>query len=274
MCRKDVIKRLFIAFGSILFCYHSINGQTPSSIPLKLKVGTYNVGHFNQGRLGGFQGSEKMSKAELSNWKRWIGKQSLDLFVVNEWNKFFDKDSVYNAQKELLDPYYSHVYFGQQNRWIYNGIATNFKLTNLHQVEWAGEYYALIGELKVGDQVIHIISTHIPWQKQWHDKALKDLIHLLGDYEYFICMGDMNAWDKGQKLFLKAGFNMANGGNMGWFPTAGGTSAAAGYKGMHNVNIDNIITSKNIKIMDVHAPKTSLNDLDHLPIIADVIITW
>ncbi|MCK3685134.1 hypothetical protein [Maribellus sp. YY47] len=40
-----------------------------------------------------------------------------------------------------------------------------------------------------------------------------------------------------------------------------------------NTHIDNIITSKNIKIMNISAPYTGLNDYDHLPIIADIIIT-
>lgn len=262
---------LSITMGSIV----SVYGQNSKKLlPLKLKVGTYNVGHFNQGNLGGFQMTGNKAKAELNNWRVWIGQQNLDILGLNEWNKFFDKDSTYNAQQELLDPFYANVYFGKENKWIYNGIATNFKLHNLHQVNWQGEYYALVGELTIGDKTIHIISTHIPWQKKWHDKAMTDLIALLSQYEYFICLGDINAFDESQKLFLKAGFNMANGGYLGWFPTASGRVASSGYKGKKNDNIDNIVTSSNIKIMNVSAPKTGLNDLDHRPIIANVIVTW
>lgn len=206
---------------ALLFSTSCVYSQSINKLPLKLTVGTYNVGHFNQGRLGGFQGTGKMAKAELNNWKRWIGQQGLDILGLNEWNIFFDKDSTYNATNQLLTPYYSHIYFGKKTRWIYNGIATNLKLQNIKQENFGGDYYAIIGEWKINDEIIHIISVHLPWQKQWHSESLKSLIELLKKYDYFICMGDMNAFDDDQLLFVKNGFNMANGGNMGWFSTAG-----------------------------------------------------
>ena len=43
---------------------------------------------------------------------------------------------------------------------------------------------------------------------------------------------------------------------------------------MPDRHIDNIITSENIKIMNINAPLSYLNDFDHLPIIADLIITF
>lgn len=266
-------KKICLTVVFLIVSNYLLQGQVGSFEPLRLKVGTYNIGHFNQGRLGGFQGKGNIVDAELNNWKYWIGEQGLDLLALNEWNEYFDKDSTYVAADELLKPYYNHIHFGKKNTWIYNGIATNYKLNNIKQVNWHGEYYALVGELKIGDKLIHIISTHIPWQKEWHDESLQSLISLLETYEYFICMGDMNAKDKNQEKFLEKGYNMANGGNMGWFATAAGNSSRTGYKGKENVNIDNIITSSNMKIMKVRAPKTGLNDLDHLPIIAEVVIT-
>lgn len=266
-------KRIYLTIVFLIVSKYLLQGQVGSFEPLRLKVGTYNIGHFNQGRLGGFQGSGNIVEAELNNWKYWIGQQSLDIIGLNEWNEYFDKDSLYNASESILKPFYNHIYFGKENTWIYNGIATNHKLDNIQQIDWHGEYYALVGELEIGGKLIHVISTHIPWQKEWHTESLQSLISLLETYNYFICMGDMNAPDKNQLKFLEKGFNMANGGNMGWFSTASGSSSRTGYKGSANVNIDNIITSSNIKIMNVQVPKTGLNDLDHLPIIADIIIT-
>src|SRR5690606_7098331 len=174
----------------------------------------------------------------------------------------------------LLKPLYNNIYFGKETRWIYNGIATNFKLTNLRQVDWAGDYYALLGDLIIGEKTITIVSTHIPWQKEWHNSSLDSLIAELKKYEYFICLGDINANDENQLRFVKEGFNMANGGHMGWFSTAASANLIAGRRGGANTNIDNIITSNNIKIMNVSAPLTRVNDLDHLPVLADVVITW
>jgi len=177
--------------------------------------------------------------------------------------------------KEVLKPYYAQVYLGKENRWIFNGIATNYTLQNIRQKNWDGDYYAVLGDLIVGGKTITIISTHIPWQKAWHEQSLQALIDELRQYEYFICMGDMNAFDTVQRKFTDAGFNMANGGSMGWFATAGGTVRSEGRNGdVPNTSIDNIVTSTNIKIFNVSAPKTGLNDLDHLPVVADVVITW
>lgn len=261
--------RMLLSISLILFFWScDLTAQESNGAPIKLRVATYNVGHFNQGELGGFQG--RHANPEMLKWKAWIGEQSIDILGLNEWNKHFDKDSVFNAEENILSGYYNNIYFGDQNTWIYNGIATNYTLTNLRQKYSHGDYYALLGDLKIGDITVTVISTHIPWQKQWHTSALESLISDLKQYEYFICLGDINAIDEEQLNFKKAGFNIANGGNQGWFCTAPSGELAGKKDGIH---IDNIITSKNIKIMKVSAPFTGLNDQDHLPVISDIIIT-
>lgn len=261
----------------------AMNVMAQNNAPLKMRVGTYNVGHFNQGWAGGFRfnGDPAYSKEQrksttekqVAAWRQWIGAQSLDFLCVQEWNRFFDADSNFNAEDELLKPYYNNIYFGNEHKWIFNGIATNYKLTNLRKKYSYGDYYALIGDMRIGNKTITVISTHIPWQKDWHKPALDELLADLKKYEYFICFGDINAMDKEQMFFREAGFNMANGGYQGWFGTAGGGLTLEGRQGKVDSNIDNIITSKNIKIMNVSAPHTGVNDFDHLPVLADLIIT-
>jgi endonuclease/exonuclease/phosphatase family metal-dependent hydrolase len=102
---------------------------------------------------------------------------------------------------------------------------------------------------------------------------LDSIIVELKKYKYFICFGDTNSSDAEILRFQKEGFNIGNGGYQGWFATAPGGVNLVGMKDGPNRHIDNIITSKNIKIMNVSAPHTGLNDLDHLPLVADVIIT-
>ncbi|GAB3012876.1 hypothetical protein GCM10027051_15050 [Niabella terrae] len=259
--------------------------QQESALPIRLRVGTYNVGHFNQGMKGGLEVrgkaqypndksvTEKYIKQALLSWRNWIGAQGLDILAVQEWNHYFDQDSTFLATDALLKPYYSHIYFGDAHTWIYNGIATHYALSNLRQLYWHGDYYALIGDLRVGGRTIQIISTHIPWQKEGHEKALKALIAELKKLKYFVCFGDTNSSDKDLLGFPAAGFNMANGGSQGWFVTAAGDVLLQGMKDGPNRHIDNIITSGNIKIMKVSAPYTTLNDQDHLPVLADIIIS-
>lgn len=278
------MRQRLICFIAVFFFSLHLAAQSADKHPLKLRVATYNVGHFNQGVAGGLEvrgeavygkeGKQRYARLEMLNWREWISEQSLDILGVQEWNRYFDADGVLHAEEELLKPFYNNVYFGDEHKWIYNGIATNYKLTNLRQRYWAGEYYALIGDLKIGGKTVTVMSTHIPWQKEWHKPALDAFIAEMKKYEYLICMGDMNATDAEQLLFREAGFNMANGGYQGWFGTAAGSLKLDGRAGGADKNIDNIITSKNIKIMNVSVPHTGLNDQDHLPVIADVIITW
>ncbi|MGN0004287.1 MAG: endonuclease/exonuclease/phosphatase family protein [Sphingobacterium composti] len=268
-----MMKGIILNWILLIFCANTLFAQK-EKLPLKLRVCSYNIGHFNQGSLGGFQLNKNVAQAELNRWKQWIGQEGFDILSLNEWNTFFDKDSTYHAQEHLLDPFYSTVVWGENKRWIYNGLATNYNLTNIRQKNWDGDYYAILADWHVGGEVITIISTHIPWQKNMHDNSLSLLIDELKQYKYFICLGDMNASDQNQLKFTKEGFNMANGGHLGWFNTCGGKALKSGYQGATDYNIDNIITSSNIKIFNVSAPTTGLNDLDHLPIIADVVITW
>ena len=274
-----------LAFTVLGFMYMwSVMAQSAENSPIKLRIGTYNVGHFNQGMKGGLEVrgknyyssrkdvTEKFILKELLNWKKWIGEQSLDIFCVQEWNRYFDQDSTFIAEKELLKPYYNNVYMGDEHSWIYNGIATNYYLYNLHQKYWFMDYYALIGDLKIGGKTVKVISTHLPWSAEGHKPALDSLVAELKKYEYFICVGDMNATDAEILSFRDAGFQIANGGNQGWFATSR-TVLLDRMKDGANRHIDNIITSSNIKIMNVSSPTTGLNDLDHLPVLADVIIT-
>lgn len=275
---------MFFTWLAIL-CIWGATAQSPSPLPLKLKVGTYNVGHFNQGMKGGLEVRGKAQypadkevtgkyiRQELLNWRSWIGAQSLDIFAVQEWNRYFDQDSTYIASDELLKTYYNHIYFGDEHTWIYNGIATHHRLFNLRQKYWYEDYYALIGDLKIGNKTIQVISMHIPWQAKGHAAALDSVIADLKNYQYFICFGDTNSSDAEILRFSTAGFNIANGGPQGWFVTASGGVKLDRMKDGPNRHIDNIITSNNIKIMNVSAPYTNLNDMDHLPVIADVIIT-
>lgn len=276
------MKKLFSILGLLSYSYFA-SAQLTNVFPLKLRVASYNVGHFNQGLAGGFRfmgdsGAKKeertrMAKRQSAAWRQWISEQSLDIIGFQEWNNHFDVDSAFNAQEELLKPFYNNIYLGNEHKWIFNGIATNYSLTNLRFKYTHGDYYALIGDLNIGNRVITIISTHIPWQKDWHVPALNAFIEDLKQYEHFICFGDMNSTDAEQMLFREAGFNMANGGHQGWFGTASGELISEGRQGKADQNIDNIVTSKNIKIMNVSAPRTGLNDFDHLPLIADIIIT-
>jgi beta-glucanase (GH16 family) len=271
------MKKLLMIFVGIVGVI-SLQAQNAAPLPLKLRVGTYNVGHFNQGSPGGYPNAYAgQVDKQLQKWKNWVGQQSLDILFLNEWNAYFNAGAdTINAADVILKPYYNHIAFGRRSEWIYNGIATNFALSNIRQLQFTHpDYYALLADADIAGHRVVLVSAHLPWQEEHFSKSLDILIREIERYDYVICGGDMNAVDADQCRFTAAGFNMANGGNGEWFNT---TSNVAIYgrpvpgrpDGGH---IDNIVTTKNIKLMRVSAPATGLNDTDHFPVMCDAIIT-
>jgi len=265
--RKPTAVLLAFAAGLIaLLCPRGMAAEA-ATLPLTLRVGTYNVGHFNQGKLGGYQGADP--QAAMQRWRQWIKEQSFDVFFIQEWNRHFDKDGAMDATKQLLRPLFDNVLFGKENRYIYNGIATNFKLSNLREVPLTHkEYYITQADWQVGSVTITIMSVHVPWQERYHESSIDALIAELKRHKYFICAGDLNAPDRNVLKIRAAGIQVANGGDEGWFCTAAARCATT----KTNVNIDNILTSPNITIRKVSAPNTGLGDQDHLPLLAEVVI--
>lgn len=267
-----ISKRTNYIIFLFLLLFFSVNSgaQTKFNSPIKLRVGTYNVGHFNQGHPGGYQGED--IDTEMKRWRQWIGEQSMDMFFVSEWNGAFDSNNTLNAADELLYPYYNNVTFGEEFTWIHNGIATNYHIDNFRQIDLTHkEYYAIVADMHIGDMIITLMSVHIPWQECCHESSLDMLIEEMKKYEYVICGGDINASKSNQLRFLEEGFNIANGGNEGWFCT---WAKDCDKEDKENAYLDNIITSKNIKIMNVVSPRNELSDNDHWPILADIIITF
>jgi endonuclease/exonuclease/phosphatase family metal-dependent hydrolase len=259
---------LFFALPLFLSCSSSDDNKDETIETTKMHIGTYNVGHFNCGKLGGYQGDD--SDVQLAKWNTWITQQAFDIFVVNEWNKYFDKNSTIDATASLLTPNFKNVYFGPLHTWIYNGILTNYDVDKIsvRYVVWSEDYYALIAEININNHVLTVMSTHIPWQTATHTSSLNKMITEMKKHDNLICMGDMNALDSEQLNFVTEGFNIANGGDEGFFRTASNPATTSNY------SIDNIITTKNIKISNVSAPVTGLSDNDHNPLEADVEITW
>ena len=233
-----------------------------------LKVGSFNTGHFNMGNLGGYQG--KNVTGTLSLWQEWISQQKCDILFLQEWNVFFDKDSVYLAQKELLDPYYTNIVWGDLNEWIHNGICTNLPIQGKQVKRFNGAYYAVVTFTDFFGKQVALVSVHLNWNVNFHELDLTQFIEFLGEFDTFIAGGDINTTKEGQLRFKKAGFNIANGGDYGFICTSPGNTSRADLDS--KCCLDNIITSPNITIMHPYSSTTHVNDQDHLPILAEVVI--
>ena len=240
--------------------------EKPATTSKYVKIGVWNVGHFNTGALGGYQGDD-VDEA-LNRWKLWLTLQHFDIFGINEWNPTFDKDGKYDATAELLRPLYKNMYFGRYNlsyQWVYNGVATNYELdyANAYTINFAHpQYDCIVIDAKIQDKTVTLIIGHIPWQNDpgsySHDNSLPILKAEMKKHERFIYMSDMNATKEEQLSFAAEGYHIANGANGVWYPTIVTSTTA----------LDQIITSPNIRIMESSSLLTGLQNGDHRPVMA------
>lgn len=113
-------------------------------------------------------------------------------------------------------------------------------------------------------------NTHLSYESaKIRTKQMKQLVKVMKKdaVKYTVLVGDFNA-DQNTKewtIFTKAGFHIANGQDGVWHDTFIGDDDTM------NVNsIDNIVTSRNITISNIHAIKSDASD--HEPFVADLTL--
>ena len=233
-----------------------------------LKVASFNTGHFNMGALGGYQGTKV--EETLSHWRDWISGQQFDILFLQEWNLFFDKNRKYTAQTELLDPFYEYIFWGDLQDWVLNGICTNLTARDAQVKYFHGYYYAVVAYTNFSGKTVALISAHLSRDIHLHKSDIQQFIEFLGTFDCFVAGGDLNATQEDHLLFKDAGYHIANGGINGFFKTFPGYDPVSDT--YNNSYADNIITSADIEIRNPFTITTNLNDHDHLPVIAEVVI--
>lgn len=134
---------------------------------------------------------------------------------------------------------------------------------------------------------IAFFNTHLDYQVESSIKFLqaKELLTAVAQEESFILMGDLNTTVQSTsenefiqivKPFIDAGYNVANGGDpWGLLMTFYNGTTVEGSSQI--TPPDNIITSADIQIKNVYLDTTKLtagtgNVIDHIPLIADLVI--
>jgi len=96
----------------------------------------------------------------------------------------------------------------------------------------------------------------------------EELLRVMNEEEHVILMGDFNAYSVSEfEFFQKAGYRIANGGEFGTFDTWTNFDKPSSWK---NRAIDNIIVSRDIRILNVSVDRRDLSD--HSMLIADLVL--
>lgn len=257
----------------------------------RIKVCTYNIGHFSYG-VDPYGMPSDIYDTKLKNWFKFFGGNMFDVCGVQEDYKYLDRSDTVLSE----DNFWSKLFKYNAYRYNQNGFGWE-SLRSRYTIHNAGIFQTTVdgtirtyrcGDIYVNGKDIFLLSVHL-YPSQESDgptvraEEFAQIANLLATKEYFIVFGDFNTmstseWDtalndsQGNKIC-----NMANGGLYGWKWTY--SNNPADYSDYDNPTgtkvwcLDNILTSKNIQIeyadvINCYSQTTS----DHIPLFASLLI--
>ena len=211
----------------------------------------------------------------MPEWYKYIGTIESSVLMDEFWNDY-------------VPNYEAYLQFQKPNNAI--TFASKYQINNPSIVKYANqsgeERYYQKGYINVNGKRICIANTHLALGSIRNNQFV-EFLDMLGNEEYFIAVGDFNfqineigdsEYNLSVKLALDRGFNSAQNGDgifMTWY------SAKTVAESTRINALDNIITSSNIDISNVHVDTTKLTDglceanniiIDHLPLVCDCTI--
>lgn len=222
------------------------------------KLCTFNVGKWYNGATAGCP-TEYVAERK-KEWFKFMGKYQPDFLCMNEALVNFDADETIEAYDDIIAnnyPYLSEVE-GKEDKLasIYSGLTI---------ATWSTVSSMFTFTKEIKGKTIHFLFGHLSLDDTTRTAQLAAIATYISQNEYCVVCGDFNI-DAMTELEVFEGYNVANGGNFGTFETliSGSTSATCR-------SIDNIITTSNIKILNVEVPEVVLSD--HAPLLATLKIT-
>ena len=241
-------------------------------LPDKLKVMSYNLGHYAYGTGMGLPSN--IYNEKLTNYRRFFGKELPDVCGFQEYDSRMDEENTVYSRDVLWDYFYKNSYYTGTQEAIYSNL--NLSFGAYKELTTGRPYVEMYGN------GIYLISVHLSVGANNASTRLaeaREIVNIVSQYERFIIFGDFNP-EPGEegtlfKVFTDAGLNIANCGFFGKFYTW--TSNRADFDDYDNPTgnlwyIDNIITSNNIKISSVRPIPEAFGLLasDHIPIVAEL----
>lgn len=249
-----------------------------------LTIMTYNVGQWYIGNGDRVPIDKKLAYYALQYGS--FSDNQADVLCMQEYLNSWCQDN--SLASELYGAFYNRQEVTNPQGYIGHSICTNgYEISNYTShsfTENRGNYPTFeSAEIIVDGKIITIINTHNDYDYQYQVYEIDQLLTYLESLSSFILVGDFNIDLSSQdttnrqylnsvKRFLDAGYNVGNCVKA-WIPTYFGTSSPTGGK-----YTDQVVTSSNIKIVDLYADTTKLTDdigdkIDHLPLIAKFHIT-
>ena len=243
--------------------------------PLPLKICSFNVGLWTDGKSSNARVDDANVESEAIKLRRFLGDENFDFLLCEEATHEFDKSYKINAYSYCFKNNLSYGWTTsdksvsiQARQFLLTG---KYKLKNVtyHNYENASTRGYVTFTSELADREITFINCHLSSGYSADDemraKERAELIQILKKCEYGVLMGDFNARSIDDFNDFSE-FNVANHGYYGDFKTWPGAGVTD--HGWPNGCIDNIITTKSIKIINVLMGEIDMSD--HKPLIAAI----
>ena len=235
----------------------------------RIRVATMNYGLWNDG-VTKYVEDEKAA-AVLERWKQMLADHNADMIAGQEYLPFFDRSNQMPADECLfsfLYPYQYSTTTGHGKNLVSGTVCTDFAVRSF-STDKNRQYTKAHTDIH-GTRVC-VLNAHCSLEPDFtvhRQTEFEELLRVMREEEHVILMGDFNAYSVSEfALFQKAGYRIANGGEFGTFDTWTNFDKPSSWK---NKAIDNIIVSRDIRILNVSVDRRDLSD--HNMLIADLVL--
>lgn len=243
--------------------------------PLLLKVGSFNVGIWTDGKSSNARVDPANVKTEGIKLRRFLGNTNFDFLLCEEATHEFDKDYKIDAYEYCFKnnlPFHwktksSTEGSPQVRQFLLTG---KYELINVtyHDYECESTRGYVTFECNISGRNITFIVCHLSLESSSdgiRQQEMGELANILKKCEYGVLCGDFNAFSIDEFTTHFSEFNLSNHGYYGDF----NTWPVTGWESWNHC-IDNIITTKSIKITNVLMGEIAMSD--HKPLIAEIEI--
>lgn len=249
--------------------------------PITLKVMTYNVGGWYDGRGTNVPADKKSLYYALQTGM--IEENDPDVLVIQEYLANFSADGT--SALTMLQNLFPYVHVKTSGTYFGRAICSKYPITNYVERTYTAESSRYFDSctITVNGIPITFVNTHLGLTQENRNSEIQQLIPYLETLNTFIACGDYNAGIKTSdttdsyyinnvKPFLDAGFRSANYSDNGFLITASDEP-----QGTYNAGLDNMYLSPNITVESLMVDTTKRTDglsdiIDHMPLIAEMQI--
>lgn len=239
-----------------------------------LKVCSFNVGLWTNGIADNARVPDDDVSTESIKLRRFLGGMNADFMLCQEATHEFDKSYKIDAYEYCFKnnfPFYwktsSQDASAQARQFLFSG-KRELKNVTYHDYQCESTKGYVTFESDIGGRNVTFIGCHLSTESSSdgiRQQEMTELANVLEKCEYGILCGDFNAFSIDEFTNHFGDFNIANHGYFGDFET---WPADSSYWASWNKCLDNIITTKSIKIVNVEMGEVDMSD--HIPLIAEL----